>query len=52
MAFDRISIPVMSAETERVFNDIKLFILESRSRLGPAVIEVLECVRRWVLAGI
>ena len=49
MAFDHIS---MSAETERVFSDTKLFIPESRSRLGPAVIEALEYVRRWVLAGL
>jgi hAT family C-terminal dimerisation region len=39
MAFDHISIPAISAETERVFSDSKLFIPESRSRLGPAVIE-------------
>jgi hypothetical protein len=40
MAFDHISILVMNAETERVFSDTKLFIPESRSCLGPAVIEV------------
>jgi hAT family C-terminal dimerisation region len=39
-------IPAMSAETERVFSDTKLFISESRSRLGPAIIEPLECARR------
>ena len=52
MAFDHISIPAMSAETERVFSDIKIFMPESRNRLGPAVIEALEYVRRWVLAGL
>jgi hypothetical protein len=39
----------MSAKTERVFSDTKLFISESRSRLGPTIIEALECIRRWVL---
>jgi hypothetical protein len=34
----------MSAETERVFSDTKLFIPESRSHLGPAVIEALNFV--------
>jgi len=34
MAFDYISIPAMSAETERVFSDTKLFISDLRSRLG------------------
>jgi hypothetical protein len=52
MAFDRISTPAMSAETERVFTGTKLFIPESRGRLGPAVIEALECVRKSVLAGL
>jgi hypothetical protein len=32
MAFDHISIPAMSAETERVFSDTKLFISGLRSR--------------------
>ena len=45
-AFDHISIPAISAETERVFSDTKFFIPESCSRLGPAVIGALECVRR------
>jgi hypothetical protein len=52
MAFDHISIPAMSAETERVFSDTKLFISDLRSRLGPEIIEALECIRKWVLAGL
>ena len=46
MAFDHISIPAMSAETERVFSDTKLFISDLRSRLGPEIIEALECIRK------
>jgi hypothetical protein len=52
MAFDHISIPAMSAETERVFSDTKLFISDLRSRLGPEIIEALECIRKWMLAGL
>ena len=51
MAFDHISIPAMSSETERVFSDTKLFISDMRSRLGPEIIEALECLRKWILAG-
>ena len=43
---NHISIPVISAETERVFNDTKLFISDLRSRLGPEIIEALECIRK------
>ena len=52
MAFDHISIPVMSSETERVFSDTKLFISDMRSRLWPEIIEALECLRKWILAGL
>jgi len=45
MAFDHISIPAMSAETERVFSDTKLFVSDLRSRLGPETIEALECAQ-------
>jgi hypothetical protein len=52
MAFDHISIPAMSAETERVFGNTKLFISDLCSRLGPELIEALECIREWILAGL
>jgi hypothetical protein len=41
----------MSAETERVFSDTKLFTSDLRSRLGPEIIEALECIRKWILVG-
>jgi hypothetical protein len=44
MAFDHISIPAISAETERVFSNTKLFISDLRSRLRPEIIEALECI--------
>jgi hypothetical protein len=36
-----ISMPAMGVETERIFSDTKLFICDSRNRLGPKIIEVL-----------
>ena len=42
----------MSAETERVFSDTKLFISDLRSRLELKIIEALECIRKWILAGL
>jgi hAT family C-terminal dimerisation region len=38
MAFDIMSIPAMSAETERVFSDAKLTISTNRNRLGEDII--------------
>jgi hypothetical protein len=42
-----ISMPAMGVENERVFSDTKLFISDSRNRLGPEIIEVLGCIRKW-----
>ena len=52
MAYDFLSIPAMSAETERVFSGTKLTISEKRSCLGPLIIEAIECSGRWMQAGI
>ena len=52
MAFDHISIPGISAETKRVFSDTKLSISDLRGRLGPEIVEVLKCIRKWILAGL
>jgi len=52
MAFDMLSIPAMSAETERVFSGAKLTISPSRNRLGEDIIEATECLNRWYRAGL
>jgi hypothetical protein len=52
MALDRISIPAMSAESKRDFSDTKLFISGLRSRPEPEIIEELECICKWILAGL
>jgi hAT family C-terminal dimerisation region len=44
MAFDILSIPAMSAETERIFSDTKLTISANRNRLGEDIIEATECM--------
>ena len=52
MAFDMLSIPAMSAETERVFSGAKLTISSSRNRLDEDIIEATECLNRWYRAGL
>jgi hAT family C-terminal dimerisation region len=52
MASDILSIPAMSAETERVFSDTKLKISPNQNRLGEDIIEAIEGLNRWYRAGI
>ena len=51
MAYDLLSIPAMSAETERVFSGAKLTISLNRNRLTEDIIEATECLKRWYKAG-
>lgn len=51
-AYDHLTIPAMSAETERVFSETKHIIPDVRRRLGAEVIEAQECNKRWKRAGI
>ena len=52
MAYDILSIPAMSSETERVFSGAKLTISPTRNRLGDDIIEATECLNHWYKAGI
>jgi hypothetical protein len=52
MAFDLLSIPAMSAETERVFSDTKLMIPPQRTRLGADIVEAQKCEKAWLKAGL
>jgi hAT family C-terminal dimerisation region len=52
MAVDILSIPAMSAETERVLSDAKLTIPPNRNRIGEDIIEATECLNRWYRADI
>ena len=51
MAYDHLSIPVMSAECERVFSDTKLTISPNRNRLKEDIIEATECLVQKTRAG-
>jgi len=51
MAYDLLSIPAMSAETERVFSGAKLTISPNRNRLTEDIIEATDCLKRWYKAG-
>jgi hAT family C-terminal dimerisation region len=52
MAFNILSIPAMSAETEQIFSGTKLTISPQRNRLEEDIIEATECLNRWYKAGI
>jgi hypothetical protein len=51
MAYDLLSIPAMSAETERVFSSTKLMISSNRTCLNADIIEAEECLQVWYKAG-
>ena len=50
MAFDLLSIPLMSAECERIFSFTKRFIPSDRNRLKNDVIEAMSCLKYWYKA--
>jgi len=45
---DMVSVPISSAECERIFSSAKLLITSSRNRLRPDIIEASECLRNWL----
>jgi hAT family C-terminal dimerisation region len=47
LALDMLSIPMMSAECERVFSSAKHLVTDSRNRLNSDIIEANECLRHW-----
>ncbi|KJZ68465.1 hypothetical protein HIM_12141 [Hirsutella minnesotensis 3608] len=52
MAIDILSIPAMSAETERVFSGARRTISWNRCLLGSQTIEKGECMKSWIKSGI
>jgi hypothetical protein len=52
MAYDLLSIPAMSAETERTFSDTKHTISPTRTCLGADIVEAEESLHAWYKAGI
>ena len=51
-AFDTLSVPVMSAEVERVFSQARRLITQDRNRLGEDMVEALLCLKHWWDSGI
>jgi len=52
MAIDILSIPAMSAESERVFSGARRTITWERHRLGAEVVEQSECLKSWIRLAI
>lgn len=48
MAIDILSIPAMSAESERVFSGTRRTISWERMSLGAKVVEQTECLKSWI----
>ncbi|KJZ70963.1 hypothetical protein HIM_09667 [Hirsutella minnesotensis 3608] len=52
MALDLFSIPGMSAECERVFNQTKKMITDERNRLSPEIVEADQLQKHWLMRDI
>jgi len=48
MALDYLSIPAMSAEPERLFSSCKITLSDRRNRMGPELVEALQCLKSWL----
>jgi hypothetical protein len=48
MAIDLLSMPPMSAESERVFSGARRTITWERHSLGCEVVEQSECLKSWI----
>jgi hypothetical protein len=48
--YDMASIPIMSAECERIFSSAKLLLSDQRARMKPILIEAYECLRHWMFS--
>jgi hypothetical protein len=50
-ALDKLVIPAMSAECERVFSSAGKMITPERNRLGDDIIEACECLKAWWISS-
>jgi hypothetical protein len=46
-ALDKLAIPAMSTECERMFSSAKKMITPASNRLGDDIIEACECLKAW-----
>jgi len=44
---DKLAIPAMSAECERVFSSVKKMVTAERNRLSEDIIQACECLKAW-----
>jgi hypothetical protein len=51
-ALDKLAIPAMSAECERVFSSAKKMVTAERNRLSEDIIQACECLKVWWDNGI
>ena len=47
MALDILSIPAMSADTERLFSQAKLTLSTQRQNMDARSLEILQCLQNW-----
>lgn len=52
MALEYLTIPAMSAESERVFSSATITITDRRCRLSDEAISALECFKSWSRDGL
>jgi hypothetical protein len=52
MVFNYLLVFIISFENERVFSDTRLIISDNRMRLGPDIVEALECIHYWKKEGL
>jgi hypothetical protein len=52
MAFDHLPVPAMSSENKGAFLGARLVIPDNCMRLGPDVVEALECLHYWGKGGL
>jgi hAT family C-terminal dimerisation region len=51
-ALDKLAIPAMSAECERVFSSAKKMITQERNSLAEDIIQACECLKSWWDTGV
>lgn len=47
MALDILSVPAMSAETERLFSQAKLTITDQRTAMSVSMLHTIQCLKSW-----
>jgi hypothetical protein len=46
-ALDKLAVPAMSAECERVFSSAKKVVTAERNRLSEDIVQACECLKAW-----